>query len=193
MAIELPAGDVLRYVPTLLPTASESESAMGANLQDFTPAGRRWRFDVRLRSLTDARLDLWAGLEEAGSQTFLWPIPQLDTVGANEGSPLVDGGGQLGRTLSVKGVTAGYVIPRRTWAVVISAGKRYAYRTSAAVTAAGDGTADLPIYPNIRAVHSNEDVVEIAAPKVEGRTRFDGFEHRQGGAAPARFILEERR
>ncbi len=192
MTLTLPAGDVLGYRATLGPQALVAESALRSNLQDFTPAGRHWRWEVRLRGLTDARLDLWAGLEEAGSQTFLWPLPQRDTVLAAEGAPRVDGGGQLGRTLQLRGLAAGYVIPVRTWISVLSAGRRYCYRTSAAVTADGAGAAAVPLYPNIRALHSDDDVVAIAAPLAEGRVQFDGFDHRQGGAAPARFIFEER-
>lgn len=91
--------------------------------------------------------------------------------GVDYGAPLVATAGVLGSTLPVKGLPAGRVVPKGKWLSVIINGRRYAYFTTAEITASGAGTANLPIYPMIRRAAPLNAVVELAAPRLEGLVR----------------------
>lgn len=191
MSILLPSGDVLDHTPECVPKPQDSRSAAGGNLQQYVSAGRHWRFSVRLRRLTIARLAAWSELDRPG-EIFTWPIDQNDLQAAGEGSPRVNGIGQLGTTLNADGITNGYVINKGAFVSVISNARRYLYRVTASVTADGSGEAALSVFPPLRVPPGDNDVIEIAAPKVDGYVTFEGFTQVWNGALPSSFIIEER-
>jgi len=92
--------------------------------------------------------------------------PALDT-GAT-GVPLVNGAAQSGTSLIIDGLTPYYVIRNRQWLTVTTAGRLYAYRAKGETIANGSGQATVTLATMLRAVHANNDPVEIAAPRIEG-------------------------
>ncbi|EPR14192.1 hypothetical protein M527_29200 [Sphingobium indicum IP26] len=95
-----------------------------------------------------------------------WPQPDFDT--GNPGAPLVSANVTSGTAVPLKGMTPGYVVKEGQMLAIIHAGRRYMEMAAADVTVAGDGTASLAVWPLLRSSLSNNDVVEIAAPRIEG-------------------------
>lgn len=120
------------------------------------------------------------------------PIPEPKLPVLAYGTPLVNGANQLGSSLVVDGLAGGVVVPSGKWLSVVISGRRYAYFTTAQVTASGAGTATLPIYPMIRRAPANNAVVELAAPMIEGRVILSDRDVRRIGALSFSFTIRER-
>ncbi len=192
MPTNLPTTAVVEWSAQIVPPPAESASAFGTNRQRFVRIGQHWRFTVTLPAQSQSTALDWTDLE-APTDTMVWEIPQGDLQAGNEGTPLVDGGGQLGSTLDVDGITPGYVIKKGAFISVISSSRRYVYQVTAEATATGLGEAALSIQPPLRVSPNNNDTVEIATPKVEGLSSADpltiGLSYVQRGR---RFVIEER-
>lgn len=190
--ITLPADDLVQYRFTLFPPPQESVSALETNMQQIEAAGARWRVTISLRRLPDHRFEEWADLYEQGA-TFAWPIPQPGATVGDPGAPVADGSPQLGRTLSVRNLSNGYAVGKGRWLTVTSAGRARAFHTTAAVTAAAGGAADLRVNPPIfRRSVSDGDAVDLAAPHITGFIDFAGFARTQGFSRTDPFTLTER-
>lgn len=112
----------------------------------------------------------WADLMVEG-ETAVAPVfqPGLDT-GA-PGVPVVNGAGQAGLTLLLRGLSPGYVIRKGQFLSVISGGQRFLYRAAGAAAAQPDGTVGVRLYTLLRRPHPDGSVVELAQPMVEGFLR----------------------
>jgi len=194
MTITLPSGGVRDWLPRLSPAPNENRSALGTNGQRFIRLGRHWAFDVNLHPMTQTDANAWSDLDEE-TDVLAWPIDQDDLLNDAEGTPLVAGADQLGNELDIDGATAGLVIPKGWFISVITSSRRYVYQLRSAVTVSGGGTATLPIRPVLRVAPSDNAVVEIAAPKVEGLVTARGFLRQSLSnrvASGAQFTIEER-
>ncbi len=132
-------------------------------------------------------------LLRARTQGATIDIPEPKVPSIDYGSPLVLGANQQGETLNVDGLPPDVVIPKGKWLSVIASGRRFAYLTTAAVTANGSGQAALAIWPMIRRSPPDNAVVELAAPKLEGFVQ-DVVERevRSIGAISVSFRITER-
>lgn len=95
-----------------------------------------------------------------------WPQPSLD-VGA-PGAPVVDGAGQQGSALSIRGLTAGYVLREGQFFSILQSGRRYLHSVMADAVASGTGVAVVAIAPMLRVRPANGAIVEVAEPMIEG-------------------------
>jgi hypothetical protein len=192
MPITLPSTDPLNWSAEIVPKPAESASAFGTNRQRFVRLGRHWRFSVTLPLLTQEQALSWSVLD-SDTDTMVWSIPQGGLQAAGEGTPRVAGASQLGTTLDVDGLTVGYVVKQGAFISVTTSSRRYVYQVTAQATADGTGAAALSIQPPLRVSPADNDVVEIAAPKVEGLASRQpvsfGVLHRVSGLS---FTIEER-
>lgn len=120
------------------------------------------------------------------------PIPEPRVVQTGFGAPRVNGSGQLGSSLVIDGLPAGAAVPAGKWLSVIISDRRYAYFTTAAVTANGSGQAALPIYPMLRRSPTDNAVVELANPLLEGRVIMNERDVRRIGSLSFTFTVRER-
>jgi len=95
-----------------------------------------------------------------------WPQPDFNT--STPGAPLVSANVASGTSVPLKGMTAGYVVKEGQMLAIIHAGRRYMHMFAADGTVSGAGTLTASVWPMIRSALSNNDVVEIAVPKIEG-------------------------
>jgi hypothetical protein len=85
------------------------------------------------------------------------------------GTPIVDGVGQAGSRLRIRGLSGGFVIREGTWfSVRDAAGNSYLHNVTADVSANGSGVANVEIEPPLRAPLANSAPVEMRAPVIEG-------------------------
>jgi len=94
------------------------------------------------------------------------------------GSPVVNGAGQSGTTLSVRGFTPSYAIGQDFWFTIVDAsGVGYLHTVVEAATANGSGVASLQIEPPLRAPFADGAQVNITAPFVEGDLVGESFSY----------------
>ena len=81
---------------------------------------------------------------------------------------LVDGGGQLGKNIALKGLTPDLIVPKGKWLSLTADGRFYAHFTTAVTQVDGLGNAVLPIYPMIRRSPFTEVEVYIRTAYIQG-------------------------
>lgn len=85
------------------------------------------------------------------------------------GVPVVDGAGQSGASIAIRGLTPAYIAKKGFWLNLIEAdGTRYLHNVSATAVADGTGAATVQIEPPLRAPFADGDTVELAKPMIEG-------------------------
>lgn len=171
-------------------------SELGGSDQRINRLGNRWAVTVTMPPLTPQQALEWSAALVAGVEEGVrWPIIQ---VGASTGSPgaaLVDGASQGGKALDVDGVTPGYVARRGMMVAVVTASKRYCYKLASTTRANSAGELVLNLTSGLRVSPTDNDSVELAAPKIEGFLTdapswgFDANRLAQGFA----FTIRERR
>ncbi len=97
-------------------------------------------------------------------------IPLLGVHQGLPGAPVVDGDGQAGTALALRGLTPHYAAKEGFWLTATEAltGQRYAHRVQGSVAAEADGTVTLEIEPPLRAPLADGDTIELAHPTIEG-------------------------
>jgi hypothetical protein len=171
MSLTLPdsLASLVEFAPRLIPPARELRSSGDETVQRLIPLGQRWVFNCVVKAQTYAQAMAWAALLEQSDQLQTLTIPQPGlAIGSPGSSVQVDGSGQTGNVLKLKGLPAAYAAKQGQFIAVITGGVRYVYRLRADATANGSGVLDAPVNPLIRQAHLNNDAVEVAAPKVTG-------------------------
>lgn len=84
---------------------------------------------------------------------------------------VVDGSGQAGTTLSIRGLYAGSVVREGFWlSIVNAAGQHYLHNVAGETVAGADGRAMLPLSEMLRAPFLDGSSVRLVRPMVEGLT-----------------------
>lgn len=96
----------------------------------------------------------------------LFPQDGRDT-GA-PGSPVVNGAGQTGSTINLRGFAASYPVLTSQPFSIISGGRRYLHTANADTAANGSGGMALAITPMLRISPGDGAICEFATPYIEG-------------------------
>ena len=115
------------------------------------PLGRQWAALLRLAKLYGALLP-W------GQDGF--------AVGA-PGAPVVDGDGQAGSTIALRGLTPSYAVRIGQAFSLLHAGRYYLHFAAAQGIAGGDTRLALPIFPMLRVIPTDGDAF-TAKPMIQG-------------------------
>jgi hypothetical protein len=156
--------------PQLLDFGGVQQGALGGAAQRLNRLGNRFAISVELPpalSATDGRVYV-ARLLKALTAGAIYPFPQPDLAIGDPGAPLVNGAGQSGSVLNLKGFIAGYLIREGQFFSIIHNGRRYLHQASAEIAADGSGNVALPITPMLRISPANNAVCEFALPYIEG-------------------------
>lgn len=168
MSVILPSWPAPKeIVPRLFVTGGLQTTATESDDNWLDRLGSRYSVDFTMRPMTYDQAAEWSDLEETGANVVM-PLRQPGVEFVSAGSPTVDGSGQSGSNIALKGLTPYFVIRRRQWLPIITGGQRYCYRAKAEVIADASGDVVVPIRPMLRKPHLNNDVVEIDSPKIEG-------------------------
>lgn len=159
-----------KAVPRLIDAGGVQQSGPGGVAQRLNRLGNRFALDVaypRLRPEPDGRV-LASRVRQALTDGALFPFPQPGLNIGSPGAPVVDGGGQLGSTLRMRGFNPGYGYREGQFFSVIIGGRRWLYQASADGLADGAGKANVPILPMIRIPPGDGATCEFAQPYIEG-------------------------
>ena len=170
MSIALPALPWQTDVkPRLISYRSDLTPALGGPAARINRLGARYAVDVTLPTLDRDMGPVWIGSRlqaEANNLTLTltWPSATYAAVTGAE----VNGSGQAGTSLSVRGLGAGQTIGTLTPFSFVSGGRNYLHLTTSAVTADGSGNAVLPLGNMLRSAPSDGAGVNFSAPTIEG-------------------------
>lgn len=158
-----------QYAMRVVSAANDMAPAFGGNTQRLARKGTRFGIDVTVPPLPQAGcgMSLITDLVQGETEVVAFNIPE-GFASQPYGSPLVKGAGQAGSLLVIDGLTPGVVIPKGKFFSIIISGQRYVYLVRAATVANGSGEVSLPIWPMLRKSPTDNAVVELSAPKIEG-------------------------
>lgn len=172
MAIVLPALPAkASLVLGLTDNSALLEPPTGGDTQRIMRPGSKHYAKVDLPALSDAAND-WVGAlkrHKTEGVVLRLAIKQIGLEGLPTGAQ-VDGAGQQGSLLSIKGLGAGQVLEPETYFCFTLGSWSYLHSTTARITANGSGRATVPIAPMLRASPSNGLALNFADPFIEGET-----------------------
>lgn len=169
--IELPDSPAPNGVTaTLLDFALVQRPASGAALQVIDRPGSRFQLEYGFPVMkADTARKFTVRLTKAKREGLRIGVPLLGVSQGIPGAPVVDGAGQSGTTLDVRGLTANYAFKEGFWMTVIDAdGEGYLHQISAPGAADALGDAAISIEPALRAPFADGDEIELANPWVAG-------------------------
>lgn len=169
-AVTLPASPGPRSLSwELVDFGGTLQGPLGGMAQRVNRLGNRWRLRVEMPVMTAKQAREWSALLIQGMRLgVLLPIVQPGTATGTPGSPLVNGGAQTGTSLIVDGLTPAYGYRRGQFLSVTTGSRRHAYMLTASGVAAVGGTATFSIEPPLRVSPTDNDVVELDLPWIEG-------------------------
>jgi len=182
--------------PKLLDFGADIVPPMGGAAQRLNRIGNRWALDIvypRLRPEPDGRI-LMACIRRAKTEGALFPFPQPGLAIGNPGTPMVDGAGQLGSILNLRGFVPGYIVLEGQFFSIIYGGQRYLHAANADTAADGSGKMPLAIHPMLRISPNDGAVCEFAQPYIEGFLSGNevAVELAIARATPATIVITER-
>ena len=166
--------------------------AFGRATAGISRMGDHWSVEVDPGALAlEQGLAFIADVIE-GRRTAL-RIPQLDVDTGALGLTIVDGAGQSGESLNVRGFEAQAVVRKGWFLSIIHAGERSTHQARAEAVAGADHRVTLSIWPMLSRPYADGDAVEIVEPWIEGvLTKGGDFDvSRPASAKPDAFVIEE--
>lgn len=142
---------------------------LGGEVQRVNRLGNRLSLMVDLPPMPPAAAKVWiSSLMRGVSEGVRYRIRQRGVEIGAPGAPVVDGDGQGGAALTIRGGTPRYAFREGQFVSLLSEGRRYVHMVTAPalLDAAGGGT--IPIVPMLRVEPADGDVLEVAAPIIEG-------------------------
>lgn len=193
MARTLPDARYITEDVRLVSSRNDQKSATGANRQRVARKGSHYLavFVCEPMTLEDARE--WRRLETEHETV----VAQLEQPGLDAGAPgavLVDGAGQAGASLDVKGLTPQYPVREGQMLVHVSAsGVRRIYIADEEVVAGAGGLATIPLKTMLLAPPADGDVVDLVNLTIEGFAMLEegSFLIDGDGFVTIRFTVEE--
>ena len=143
---------------------------LGGPLQRVNRLGNRYRASVSLPPIPNAELGrvVVSRLIRAKSEGIRLELPLASVDQGSPGSPLINGAGQAGSALTVDGLRPGYGYSEGFWLNVVTGGRFYLYNVAGSGKANGSGQAVIPIAPALRKSPSDNDVIHLQKPMIEG-------------------------
>lgn len=169
--IELPLSPAPNGVsPRLIDYGFTMRSPTGGAALRLDRAGSRFAAEVSFPPMkADTARVFVSRLLDAKSEGLRIEFPLLDVSQGNPGSPVVDGAGQAGKTLAVRGLNPGYVCKEGYWLSIEDAdGQHYLHNVRATVRADSSGDATLAITPALRVPFADGATIHLAKPMIEG-------------------------
>lgn len=171
--IELPTVfSGVSITPSLITARNSLVPAFGGPEQRRNRMGSRYQLKVQLEPMPIEDANEWADLDDE-AETCLFVIPQPGIETGTPGSPRVSGGGQAGASIVLDGLTPYYAIGKNWWISVVTGEQHFCYRARFQAIADGNGNLTIPLRTMLRKPPADNDVVEIAEPRMEGFVTVD--------------------
>lgn len=154
----------------LMSFAIRLRPATGGAAQLIDRPGGRFVLDVSMPAMKpDTAAAFTAALLKATREGLEMDVPLLGRSQGVTGNPVVNGAGQTGTTINLRGLLAGYAAKPGYWLTLVDAGgDKYLHQIAAGGNASAAGTITLGIEPPLRAAFPDGATVLLARPKVQG-------------------------
>lgn len=156
--------------PSLVEFGGIIRPATGAETLNLRRNGSRFRVEMTLAPETgEARRVAVARLLAARNEGLRVPYPLQRVNQSGAGTLVVNGGGQGGNAIALRGGTSGFQIREGWWlSIQRSDGRHYLHNVRSPMTIAEGGTVLLPISPNLRYPFADGATVNLTEPMIEG-------------------------
>lgn len=173
--IELPRSPApADFEHQMLDFGSTNRPSGGGAVTRYDRKGSRFALQINYPPMEPALSRIFVSrLLEAKSAGVRIPLPLIDGPQGAPGSPVVDGAGQSGVTLNLRGLTEGYAAKEGYWLSIEDAdGQHYLHNCRSNMrSVGGDGT--MRIWPELRVPFADGAKVHLAKPMVEGLPQGD--------------------
>lgn len=193
MAKQLPTPRFVSAEPSIVSSSIDQRSATGSNRQKGMRKGSHYSYEFVLEPMDHTEALTWLDLRNE-ADTVVMEIPQMGFEIGTPGTTLVNGSGQAGASLAIKGFTPGYVVRKgQAFSHTGSDGVIRLYIAASAVTANGSGLATVPLETMLNWPPVNNDVVSFSDVKIEGFAAVEKGSFLQDGNGwhTVRFTIEE--
>ena len=149
----------------------------GPNVRVDRP-GSRYRAQISYPPMEKADADVFVSrLIRAKSEGLRIPYPLLGVSQGVPGAPVVDGAGQSGKTLNLRGLRAGYVFREGSWLSIEDAtGQHYLHNVAAFAKVGGAGTIALPLSEALREPFADGATAHVAKPMIQGTVQGESVD-----------------
>lgn len=176
--------------------SGDQEGTLGGPTLPVPRLGDRWAYDV---DTTQLQLDapgqqMVTAVTRATTEDALMIVGQpFLAAPLTTGDGRVDGVGQGGTTLKLRGLMAGSALPVSAMLSIIHAGTRYLHQIASGATVGSDGRASVLVWPMLRFLTIDAELVELVEPKIEGKlSGFAGGKRTRNRIDPISFTITER-
>lgn len=169
--IELPASPAPNGVsPRLIDYGATLRSPTGGSSLRVDRAGSRFAAEVSFPPMkADVARRFVSRLLDAKSEGLRIEFPLIGVSQGLPGAPVVDGGGQAGKSLDITGLTQGYAFKEGYWfSIEDASGQHYLHNCRSNVVADGSGDATIAITPALRVPFPDGATIHLAKPMIEG-------------------------
>lgn len=169
--IELPPGVVPNAMqPALIDFGGVQRPSSGAAALRLNRPGNRYRcaFSIPPTQMNGHGRVIVSRLIRAKSEGLRLPFELTGVSQGSPGQPVVDGAGQAGMTLSVRGLTPHYTAREGYWMSVVTAGQHYLHNIAGNVSAGDSGRAALPLSEMLRTPFPDGATIHLGKPMIEG-------------------------
>lgn len=195
MALQLPSYPAPASMTIgMVKAVNDLSPAFAGADQQIRRKGSRYALTFTMPSLSYTDAMPWMTDLAAEGDTVVMDVVQPGLTIPTGGDPRVLGIGQAGANLTIDGLDAGYLIRKGQFFSIVSNGQRYLYRAAATTNANTSGIATVQLQTMLRRPPNDNDVVEIAQPKIEGFVReFADPEVQTDHEVVLTFTIRERR
>ncbi|WGM31503.1 hypothetical protein [Brevundimonas sp. NIBR11] len=189
----LPTPRLISAEPTIISSSIDQRSATGSNRQKGMRKGSHYSYEFILEPTDHAEGLAWLDLRTE-ADTVVVAIPQMGLEIGTPGTALVNGSGQSGSSLSIKGFVPGYQVRKgQAFNHIGSDGVRRIYIADAAATANGSGVATITLETMLNWPPANNEPVSFSDVRIEGFAAVErgSFLQDGNGYYNIRFTVEE--
>lgn len=155
--------------PSMIDFGANLRGALGARTVRVDRPGNRFRAAISYPLMTPEEARVFVSrLLRAKASFVRMPWPLLGVDQGMPGSPVVNGAGQAGTAIALRGLTSAYQFQEGFWLSIFGGGQHYLHNVTNAVTASGGGLATVNIVPALRFPFPDGAVVNVAQPMIDG-------------------------
>lgn len=145
------------------------QPATGGPRMPVDRPGDHWALEIDIGTLrTTCGQALMADIVRGRSQPVAIQIPEPGIDKGAPGAVVIDGAGQSGEALDVKGGTPGAVLRKGWFISLFTAGHWFAHMVAETVVLDVAGKATVTVWPMLRTPHADNDPVAVVNPMIEG-------------------------
>lgn len=170
MPVTLPASPAPNSVnATLIDYGGIMRSGSGAAAQRVDRAGSRFRIEVGFPPIpADEGRVFLARLIQAKRDGIRLAYPLLGVSQGVPGNPVVNGAGQSGTTLNVRGCTVGHKVQEGYWLSISNGTRSYLHLVTSTAMADAAGQMALSIAPALRFPFADGASINLISPIIDG-------------------------